>query len=151
MKYKLIKLLCFFFLFFMVNTFAVNAETEEVIVGFYEEYPYYYLDNKGNPQGYYYDIMKVIAEELNIDFRYENVTFNNYYEKLINKEIDLLFGVIKTEEFEKKFEYSTYIIGNKVNYIFTNRNIEFGDLSSLNGLIFGYNPNLYIINIFMIN
>lgn len=143
MKYKLIKLLCFFFLFFMVNTFAVNAETEEVIVGFYEEYPYYYLDNKGNPQGYYYDIMKVIAEELNIDFRYENVTFNNYYEKLINKEIDLLFGVIKTEEFEKKFEYSTYIIANKVNYIFTNRNIEFGDLSSLNGLIFGYNPNLY--------
>ena len=110
MKYKLIKLLCFFFLFFMVNTFAVNAETEEVIVGFYEEYPYYYLDNKGNPQGYYYDIMKVIAEELNIDFRYENVTFNNYYEKLINKEIDLLFGVIKTEEFEKKFEYSSYII-----------------------------------------
>ena len=151
MKCKLIKLLCFFFLFFMVNIFVVNAETKEVIVGFCEEYPYYYLDSKGNPQGYYYDIMKIIAEELNLDIRYENITFNNYYEKLINKEIDLLFGVIKIEKFEKEFEYSTYIIANKVNYIFTNRNIEFGDLSSLNGLIFGYNPNLYIINIFMIN
>lgn len=143
MRSRCVKLFVFFCLFFVVNTFSVNAETEDVVVGFYEKYPYYYLDSRGNPKGYYHDVMELIAEKLNINFKYETLKLNGNSEKQENNEIDLLFGAVKSEENEKRFKYSKYIINNDVKYVFTNKNIEFGDLHSLDGLTFGYIPVMY--------
>lgn len=143
MRFRHVKLLVFFFIFLFVNTFNVNAETKEVTVGFYENYPYYYLDSKGNPQGYYHDVMKIIAKELNINFRYETLTFDNYLNKLKNEEVDLILGIKKTKETNELFEYSEHIVNNKSYYVFTNKNIEFGDIDKLEGLTFGYIPTIY--------
>ena len=59
--------------------------------------------------------MNIIAEELDIEFKYERVNFNNYVQKLESGQIDLLFGVMKTKELEDTLEYTKYIVNNKGN------------------------------------
>lgn len=143
MANNFVKILTFIFLFLIFDSFIVNAKTEEITVGLYEEYPYYYLDKSGNIQGYYHDIMNIIAEELDIEFKYERVNFNNYVQKLESGQIDLLFGVMKTKELEDTLEYTQYIVNNKGNYVFTSKDIEYGDFESLEGLTFGYIDSLF--------
>lgn len=143
MSHKYFIVFITFYSLFFFNTLHCSAETDEVIVGFYEDEPYYFFDEKGEVQGYYHDLMQIISEKLNIDFVYDYLTIEECFEKLENREIDLLFGVAKTEERGEVFEFSKYRIHNLENSIYSNHNIEFGNLAAMEGLVLGYIPNLH--------
>ena len=56
-------------------------------------------------------------------------------------EIDLVVGINKTPEREKFFEFSNDYINDKQYSIYTNKNIEYGNLEALNGMKMGYMEN----------
>lgn len=117
---------------------TVNENHQKIKVGFYESYPYYYLNKNLKPTGYYNDLMESISKRLNIDFEYIDCDVSDALEKLKDGEIDLLFGVNKTQNRKKIYEYTNHYINNENYGIYTDRNIENGDIKALNGLKMGY-------------
>lgn len=128
--------------FIWTPTVAKGAEREsdlkdKVIVGFYEYSPYYYINEKFEPAGYYHDLMELISNELDIEYEYVYLSVNECLEKLKNEEIDLLFGLSLTPERQELYIFSKYYIGINTTAVFTNHPIEYGNLKALDGMTIG--------------
>lgn len=128
--------------FIWTPTVAKGVESEHeskdnVIVGFYEYSPYYYINDKSEPAGYYHDLMELISNELDIEYEYVYLTVDECLEKLNNKEIDLLFGISLTPERQEVYTFSKYYIGIDTTAVFTNHPIEYGNLKALDGMTIG--------------
>ena len=58
--------------------------------------------------------------------------------ELKNGEIDLVFGINKLPAREESFKFTNKSINDELNFIYTNKNIKYGDLEALNGMKMGY-------------
>lgn len=115
-----------------------NCNRKTIKVGFYEYYPYYYLNKNSVPDGYYNEILELICNKLNLNYEYVDCNITNALEKLKSGEIDLVFGISKTPDREKDYEFTDHYINNDNFAIYTNKNIKNGDLKALNGLKMGF-------------
>ncbi|MBI5988286.1 EAL domain-containing protein [Clostridium perfringens] len=116
----------------------VNCNRQTIKVGFYEYYPYYYLNKNSIPDGYYNELLEVISNKLNLNYEYVDCNVTNALEKLKSGQIDLVFGISKTPDREKEYEFTDHYLNNDNFAIYTNKNIKNGDLKALNGLKMGY-------------
>lgn len=116
----------------------INCDRKTIKVGFYEYYPYYYLNKNSIPDGYYNELLEVISNKLNLNYEYVDCNITNALQKLKSGEIDLVFGISKTPDREKEYEFTDHYINNDNFAIYTNKNIKSGDLKALNGLKMGY-------------
>lgn len=108
-------------------------------VGFYDYNPYFYID-KGNPTGYYNDILDTICKDLGIEYEYKYTNILQAMSMLKNGDLDLLIGINRTEGRVNEFEFTDSYINLEIYGIYTNKPIEYGDLKSLNNLKFRYIP-----------
>lgn len=120
------------------NGKKVNCNRKTVKVGFYEYYPYYFMNKNSVPDGYYNEILELICNKLNLNYEYVDCNITNALEKLKSGEIDLVFGISKTPDREKDYEFTDHYINNDNFAIYTNKNIKNGDLKALNGLKMGF-------------
>lgn len=116
-------------------------DNSKIRVGFYQYSPYYFINEDGNPDGYYNDLLNLISKEIGIDYQYIYCDVNKATDKLKNGEVDLLFGINQTSSRMSDFVYSDYYIAIERYAIYTNKDICFGQLEALNGLKFGYIKN----------
>ncbi|HII4499174.1 TPA: EAL domain-containing protein [Clostridium perfringens] len=116
----------------------INCDRKTIKVGFYEYYPYYYLNKNSIPDGYYNEILELICNKLNLNYKYVDCNVTDALEKLKSGEIDLVFGISKTPDREKEFEFTDHYLNNDNFAIYTNKNIKNGDLKALNGLKMGF-------------
>ncbi|MDK0980554.1 EAL domain-containing protein [Clostridium perfringens] len=116
----------------------ISCDRKTIKVGFYEYYPYYYLNKNSIPDGYYNELLEVISNKLNLNYEYVDCNITNALQKLKSGEIDLVFGISKTPDREKEYEFTDHYINNDNFAIYTNKNIKSGDLKDLNGLKMGY-------------
>lgn len=116
----------------------INCDRKIIKVGFYEYYPYYYLNKNSIPDGYYNEILELICNKLNLNYKYVDCNVTDALEKLKSGEIDLVFGISKTPDREKEFEFTDHYLNNDNFAIYTNKNIKNGDLKALNGLKMGF-------------
>ncbi|HBI6984656.1 TPA: transporter substrate-binding domain-containing protein, partial [Clostridium perfringens] len=116
----------------------VNCNRKTIKVGFYEYYPYYYLNKNSMPDGYYNEILELICNKINLNYEYVDCNITNALEKLKSGEVDLVFGISKTPDREKDYEFTDHYINNDNFAIYTNKNIKNGDLKALNGLKMGF-------------
>ncbi|HFE9685658.1 TPA: EAL domain-containing protein [Clostridium perfringens] len=116
----------------------ISCDRKTIKVGFYEYYPYYYLNKNSIPDGYYNELLEVISNKLNLNYEYVDCNITNALQKLKSGEIDLVFGISKTPDREKEYEFTDHYINNDNFVIYTNKNIKSGDLKALNGLKMGY-------------
>lgn len=99
------------------NTFSVFAnpadENQTIRVGYFAFEGYHNIDADGNRSGYGYEYLQQLARYTG--WRYEYVgydkSWNDAQKMLENGEIDLLTSAQKTEEREKKFDFSEDPIG----------------------------------------
>lgn len=110
-------------------------------VGFYSYKPYYFINDKGKPDGYYNDILELLSKDLDLKYEYVLSDFSTCLEKLEDGEIDLLVGLHYTRERAKKYIYTDNYIGVETHRIYTNKDIEYGSLEDLNGLRFAFIEN----------
>ena len=116
----------------------VNCNRKTVKVGFYEYYPYYYLNKNSMPDGYYNEILELICNKLDLNYKYVDCNVTDALEKLKSGQIDLVFGISKTPDREKEYEFTDHYLNNDNFAIYTNKNIKNGDLKALNGLKMGF-------------
>ena len=120
------------------NGKKVNCNRKTVKVGFYEYYPYYFMNKNSVPDGYYNEILELICNKINLNYEYVDCNITNALEKLKSGEVDLVFGISKTPDREKDYEFTDHYINNDNFAIYTNKNIKNGDLKALNGLKMGF-------------
>ncbi|EOU1117666.1 EAL domain-containing protein [Clostridium perfringens] len=116
----------------------VNCNRKTIKVGFYEYYLYYYLNKNSMPDGYYNEILELICNKLDLNYKYVDCNVTDALEKLKSGQIDLVFGISKTPDREKEYEFTDHYLNNDNFAIYTNKNIKNGDLKALNGLKMGF-------------
>lgn len=137
-------MLILFFLVFILLCLChgsiINKEQRKTLVkiGFYDDYPHFYIDHKANVCGYYKDITERLAKKLNFKIEYVNGKAPDLLKELKNGEIDLVFGINKLPEREEFFEFTNKPINDELKLIYTNTDIKYGDLEALNGMKMGY-------------
>ena len=140
---RFIMLILFFLVFimlFLCHGSIINKEQRKTLVkiGFYDDYPHFYIDHKANVCGYYKDITERLAKKLNFKIEYVNGKAPDLLKELKNGEIDLVFGINKLPEREEFFEFTNKPINDELKLIYTNTDIKYGDLEALNGMKMGY-------------
>ncbi|MDH2335960.1 EAL domain-containing protein [Clostridium perfringens] len=140
---RFIMLILFFLVFimlFLCHESIINKEQRKTLVkiGFYDDYPHFYIDHKANVCGYYKDITERLAKKLNFKIEYVNGKAPDLLKELKNGEIDLVFGINKLPEREEFFEFTNKPINDELKLIYTNTDIKYGDLEALNGMKMGY-------------
>ncbi|HAT4246041.1 TPA: EAL domain-containing protein [Clostridium perfringens] len=140
---RFIMLILFFLVFimlFLCHGSIINKDQRKTLVkiGFYDDYPHFYIDHKANVCGYYKDINEKLAKKLNFKIEYVNGKVPDLLKELKNGEIDLVFGINKLPEREEFFEFTNKPINDELKLIYTNTDIKYGDLEALNGMKMGY-------------
>ena len=140
---RFIMIILFFLVFIMLCLCygsIINKEKRKTLlkIGFYDDYPHFYINNKANVCGYYKDITENLAKKLNFKVEYVNGNVPDLLKELKNGEIDLVFGINKLPAREESFKFTNKSINDELNFIYTNKNIKYGDLEALNGMKMGY-------------
>lgn len=140
---RFIMLILFFLVFILLclcHGSIINKEQRKTLlkIGFYDDYPHFYIDHKANVCGYYKDITERLAKKLNFKIEYVNGKAPDLLKELKNGEIDLVFGINKLPEREEFFEFTNKPINDELKLIYTNTDIKYGDLEALNGMKMGY-------------
>lgn len=121
-----------------VNAEATIGEKPLIKVGFYEYAPYYYKDDRGQPQGYYHALLAHFARKLDFDYEYVEVSPAEILPKLESGEIDFGFGAVYKPERARKFVYSREPLQFESNAIYVRETGTYGELENLNGQTIGY-------------
>lgn len=100
------------------SSLAYAEPVNQVIrVGGDDSYPpYEFIDQDGNIAGYNVDMTRAIAEVMGIDVEITLDSWSIMREKLENGEMDVLQGMVASEEREKEFSFSAPSV--MVNYSF---------------------------------
>lgn len=137
-KQKIVATVCIIF-FLSTNTAmakvnSASKTTEDTLkVGFYEVNPYYFINDRGHIDGYYKEVWDLISDELDVKYEYVMADFADCIDKLESGEIDLLFGLHRTDERLRKLEYTDNYITVEMYGLYTNKNINYGELKKLDG------------------
>lgn len=142
-RFVLVSILVFLLavVFYRILIFKQEERKRVLKVGFYDNYPYFYINDKAKVCGDYNEIVKSLSKRLNFKVEYVNCSLLELLKELENGEIDLVVGINKTPEREKFFEFSKNYINEKKYSIYTNENIKYGNLEALNGKKMGYIKN----------
>jgi len=96
--------------FFLFSSFLVTlpalAADQIVRVGFYEAEPSIFTDPSGKPVGLYVDILEYIAGVEGWQLHYVPGSWAAGLEQLEKGEIDIVSGIVRTAEREKRFAYN---------------------------------------------
>lgn len=85
--------------------------------------PYEYIDANGNIVGIEVEIIKLIAEKLNMALEIKNIDFNGLISALIAKNIDLtISNITKTEDRKKVVDFSKSYLNSKNAVFFIEKN-----------------------------
>jgi len=113
------------------------VEEVDVLVGIYENLPLVGLDEKGNPTGFFVDIMNYIAKKENLNIIYEVNTLSENFIKLEQGELDLVLAIAYTEERAEKYIYNSETVYTNWAQVYTNKKYDVESYFDLEGKIIG--------------
>ena len=133
------------------SVFAEEMDREKIRVGFFDFDGYHMQENNGERSGYGYELIQMLGQYNNWDFEYVGFdqTWAESQNMLSEGKIDILTSAQKTEEREKRFDFSSRPVGTS-SIILTvrsdNNKILQGDYSTYDGMrvgmIYGNSRNL---------
>lgn len=90
---------------------CVRADAKTLIVGSDKSYPpYEYLDTAGRPTGFNVDLIKAVAEVMGLSIEIRSDTWNLIRTQIETGEIDLVSGMFRSLERDKKVDFSTPLL-----------------------------------------
>lgn len=141
---RVIKIVAFLISFLLINIFSIEVfsykdEKQPIKVGYYSYNPYYYKDKNGEVRGYYHDLLKILVDDIGVEFEYVDVDIKDAIEMLKSKKIDILLGVHNVVNRNIDILYTENSITTEFQcvYISDNKVLE-GDINYLNGKKYGY-------------
>ena len=141
MIYLRLRYLAFILLF--VNLFCSTVSgldkriDEPIKVGIYEDTPYITINSNNEITGYYIEFLELIKKEGNVDYELVVSDFSYLLTQLENGNIDILMGLDSTGDRQENFLFNNYKVSFETHTINTNKNINYGDFSKLEGMTIG--------------
>jgi len=118
---------------FMSSTLFAQEERPVIVVGDDEYYPpYSFIDENGNPAGFNIELIEAVADAAGYETKIELDEWSKTREKLESEEIDIISGMVFSEEREEIYSFS---LKHSVNIgdIFTRPGDEVSQLEDLRG------------------
>lgn len=116
----------------------LSAQTQTVSgnqtikVGVYCNPPKIFMQNNGNPDGIFIDILTAIAEKENLQIEYISGSWNDLFTKLKKGKIDILPDMAYSKERDSLFYFSTPVLNSWLQVFSTNKCVinKIGDLKN---------------------
>ena len=138
MKFKYLALIMIIINMFYINPYAENLKQDEIIkVGIYEYKPYSYIGKNGEVKGYYSELLGLLQKQGNFKYEYVVCDFSDGLKQLEYGDIDIMLGLTITQDRKEKILFNKNRIAIEKHGIYTDKNIQYGDLEKLNGLRIG--------------
>jgi PAS domain S-box-containing protein/putative nucleotidyltransferase with HDIG domain len=125
-----------FLLLFLLFTFSATVFADDpmkVRVGIYENEPKIFTDEKGNPEGFWTEIIGYISAEEGWTVEYIHLTWPEYQSKLSGGEIDIMPDVAYTEERSKVHDFSNEPVYTSWSRVYTRRDTGILSVLDLEG------------------
>ena len=138
MKFRYLALIMIIINMFYINPYAENLKQDEIIkVGIYEYKPYSYIGKNGEVKGYYSELLDLLQKQGNFKYEYVVCDFSDGLKQLEYGDIDIMLGLTITQDRKEKILFNKNRIAIEKHGIYTDKNIQYGDLEKLNGLRIG--------------
>ena len=132
---------CSYFLFFLFllfeQPFLINAQEKEppqsLKVGIYQNPPKIFINEKGDPDGIFIDLLQVIAKKENFELEYENGEWNELKQMLATGKIDVLPDVAYSEKRDSLYKLNTVPVLSSWLEAYTLRDSKIQSLRDLKG------------------
>ena len=87
--------------------------------------PFEYLNQRGEPEGFNVDLMNAVAKAMGLKVKIDLGPWDKVLAQLEYRKIDALIGMFKTEERDKKFDFSVpYFIGSYAVFVRNDSKIQ---------------------------
>lgn len=99
-----------------LSSYALSTNSDTIVIGSANFCPpHEYINHDGKPTGYSVEFIKQIFSNRQIPYVIKPITADNFYTKILNKEIDILIGISPTIERKKDLVFSEpYLNDSKV-------------------------------------
>ncbi|MHB0915379.1 MAG: ATP-binding protein [Thermoleophilia bacterium] len=112
---------------------SARAETRTVRVGIYQNNPKVFVDEDGQPQGVFVDIINEIARQEGWNIEYVESTWAENLERLERGEIDVLVDMSYSPERAKRFTLGTAPVLQSWLDVYSRREVEVSAISEFAG------------------
>ena len=138
MKLRYLTLIMIIINMVSINPYAENIGQDEIIkVGIYEYRPYSYIGKDGEVKGYYSELLNLLQKQGNFKYEYVVCDFSDGLNQLEDGEIDIMLGLTITPDRKEKILFNKNRIAIEKYGIYTDKDIQYGDLEKFNGLRIG--------------
>lgn len=117
----------------LISPCSALADDQIVRVGLYEAKPTIFTDESGEPAGVFVDILKHIARNEEWQLHYVNGTWAEGLKQLERGEIDLIVGIVRTAEREKRFSFSKVPVMTNWTQVYVGKDSSIVSLLDLKG------------------
>lgn len=134
----MIKTLRFFAVLFLWMTYTMVALSQSTIrVGVYDNPPKIFINEKGQPDGFYIDLIKTIAVNENLTVEYVNGNWNQLLEQLEKGEIDILPDMSYSKDRDSLYAFNKLPVLPSWLEIFTLKGANIHNVKDIDGKIIG--------------
>ena len=126
---KRLSLITFFWLILLAPAWSGTG----VRIALDQSPPTSFLNDKGQPEGFFPDLFKHVANELQWSVSYVSCDWQQCLDLLETGKVDILPGIAYTKERAEKFRFSDEVVLSSWGQIFTRPNLDLGSILDLNG------------------
>ncbi|MDD4428215.1 MAG: transporter substrate-binding domain-containing protein [Paludibacter sp.] len=126
----LICLLSLYAFFYPASAQGINQNTA-LKVGVYQNRPKIFINEKGQPDGIFIDVLKEIATEGNLEFNYVSGNWPDLFDLLCKGEIDILPDMAYTLKRDSLFNFNHLSVISTWLEVYTTRSNNFNSLNEL--------------------
>lgn len=132
--YALKKIILALFLFILFFSSAFAGQNQKITVAGDRNFPpYEFVDSSGNFQGFNIDIMSTISIYTGLQVEYIPMEWADALKALEDGKVDALLGMSKSEERDKKYDFSRPILVNSRVILVSRENKDINSLTDLKG------------------
>ena len=120
-------------IFTFLSAGSVSHAARLIKVGVYQNKPKVFIDEQGQVQGIFIDILEYIGGRENWDIEYVPGTWEQCLNRLENGDIDLLVDIAYSDERVKRFDYHELTILNNWAQVYMRKGADYESVLDLEG------------------
>ena len=123
---------------FFIFLHSVKAQEVDLVkIGVYEYEPYCMVNEEGEMEGYYYDLMKLFEDELSFDYEFIVLPLSDGMNQLVSGDLDLMLGISMNNQFKDQFIFNRNWTNKEIFGLFSLEEVSLNQLKERKDLKLG--------------
>ena len=123
---------------FFIFLHSVKAQEVDLVkIGVYEYEPYCMVNEEGEMEGYYYDLMKLFEDELSFDYEFIVLPLSEGMNQLVSGDLDLMLGISMNNQFKDQFIFNHNWTNKEIFGLFSLEEVSLNQLKERKDLKLG--------------